>query len=517
MLTVTDIPRPSKGRAGKTVRIVSPHSASEDAAEHHIPIDLPPRSASIRTSPPPTSFSPPSAEDEIINDPVRSCLQSERKQIEDPQTFSNTLANRNVRPTSPQASTLSADPFKETARASGSVKRTEESRTQEEDSKSHRPHYDVDDFKKLLLTGEKPRHAEQKPAGLAAAAPVSQPEDEEYEDNSEIAPVFQAPLSPATSSFNRTGGYTRTQPDSNKEQESLASSSFPTAERAKPAAPKPRHGRLVTPAAPQTVSFEDPAFSHASRDDPIISDSRRPVTQDQTPRSPSQRPLPSLPRVNSNPTPLLRSRTVEDVSSPAPERRPVPHLPPARRQGATRPTSSVIDSTWSTQGQQAMAGPTNRLSQQTDDPKPAPPPPRRSGRARNDSLSALPTTTSLPTSSDHSISSATGSISTPPSQSPSLVATGKSVQTSPHAASPSMPPPPPPPRRRGSSQGSYTPSRLSGDYRQMVAQRPRGDSGASSISQLQMTPEESGAERKDVLADLSALQREVDELRGKIR
>ena len=513
MLTVTDIPRPSKGRAGKTVRIISPHSASEDAAEHHIPIDPPPRSASMRTSPPPTSFSPPSGEDEIISDPVRSSLHLEREQIEDPQTYSNTLANQNDPPTSPQASTLSADPFKETARASGSVTRTEESTTQEVDSKSHRPHYDVDDFKKLLLTGEKPRHAEQKPAGLAAAASVSQSEVEEHENSSENASVFQAPSSPAISSFNRTGGDTRTRADTDKGQESLASYSSSTAERAKPAAPKPRHGKLVTPAAPQTVSFEDPAFSHASGDDPIISDLRRPATRDQTPRSPSQRPLPSLPRVNSNPTPLLRSRTVEDVSSPASERRPVPHPPPARRHGATRPTSSLIDSTWSTQGQQAMAGPTNPLSQQMDDPKPAPPPPRRSGRARNDSLSALPTTTS----SDQSVSSATGSISTPPSQSPSLLATGKSVQTSPHAASPSMPPPPPPPRRRGSSQGSYTPSRLSGDYRQMVAQRPRGDSGASSISQLQMTPEESGAERKDVLADLSALQREVDELRGKIR
>lgn len=471
----------------------------------------------MRASPPPTSFSPPSAEDKIINDPVRSSLQLERKQIEDAQIYSNTLANRNKRPTSPQASTLPTDPFKETARASGVVKRTKESTAQEGETKGNRPHYDVDDFKKLLLTGEKPRHAEPKTARLAAATSVRQPEVEEHENNSENASVFQAPLSPATSSFTRTGGDTRTRPDTDKERESLASSSLPTAERAKPAAPKPRHGRLVTPGAPQTVSFEDPAFSHASSDDPAMSDLSRPATRDQTSRSPSQRPLPSLPRMNSNPTPLLRSRTVEDVSSPASERRPVPHPPPARRQGATRPTSSVIDSTWSTKGQQAMAGPTNPLSQQIDDPKPAPPPPRRSGRARNDSLSALPTTTSLPASSDQSISSATGSISTPPSQSPSLVATGKSVQTSPHAASPSMPPPPPPPRRRGSSQGSYTPSRLSGDYRHMVAQRPRGDSGASSISQLQMTPEESGAERKDVLADLSALQREVDELRGKIR
>ena len=78
-------------------------------------------------------------------------------------------------------------------------------------------------------------------------------------------------------------------------------------------------------------------------------------------------------------------------------------------------------------------------------------------------------------------------------------------------------PPPPPPRRRGSSQSSHTLSRLNGDYRISVGQRPRGDSGASSISQLQMTPIESSAEKKDVLADLSALQREVDELRGKMR
>lgn len=514
---MTDIPRPSKGRAGKTVRIISPHSASEDGPEHHIPIDAPPRSASILSSPPPPSFSPPSHEDETINAPVSSSLQLEPKQIEDPQTNSNTLANRDERLISPQASTSPAHPFKETARASGAVIRTEESATQGNDSKSPRPHYDVDDFKRLLLTGEKPRHAEQNTAGLAGDASVSQPEVEQHEINSETSSVFQAPLVSATSPFNHTRGDTRTQPEMSKEQGSHASTSLPTAEKPKPAAPKPRHGRLVTPSAPQTVSFEDPTFSHASSDDSPMSDSRRPATHDQTSRAPSQRPLPSLPRMNSNPTPLLRSRTVEDISSHASERRPVPHPPPARRQGATRPTSSIIDSNWSTQGQQAMAGPTIPLSEQTDDPKPAPPPPRRSGRARNDSLSALPTTVSLPTSSNQSMSSATGSITTPPSQSPSLVATGKAVQTSPHAGSPSMPPPPPPPRRRGSSQGSYTPSRLSGDYRQMVGQRPRGDSGASSISQLQMTPEESGAERKDLLADLSVLQRDVDEVWGKRR
>ena len=49
-----------------------------------------------------------------------------------------------------------------------------------------------------------------------------------------------------------------------------------------------------------------------------------------------------------------------------------------------------------------------------------------------------------------------------------------------------------------------------------MSQRSRGDSGASSISQLQMPPAESIAEKNDVLADLSALQREVDELRGKM-
>lgn len=76
------------------------------------------------------------------------------------------------------------------------------------------------------------------------------------------------------------------------------------------------------------------------------------------------------------------------------------------------------------------------------------------------------------------------------------------------------PPPPPPPRRRGSSQSSYTPSRLSGHY----SERLRSDSGASSISHLAMTPlGSSGAEKKDVMADLSALQRDVDELRGKLK
>ena len=48
-------------------------------------------------------------------------------------------------------------------------------------------------------------------------------------------------------------------------------------------------------------------------------------------------------------------------------------------------------------------------------------------------------------------------------------------------------------------------------------ERSRGNSGASSISAAVMTHSEPVVEDKDVLADLTALQREVDELRGKLK
>ena len=61
-----------------------------------------------------------------------------------------------------------------------------------------------------------------------------------------------------------------------------------------------------------------------------------------------------------------------------------------------------------------------------------------------------------------------------------------------------------PPRRRGSSQSSLNPLRLTPDDQQTEIERQ----GGSANSSLQS---------KDIIDDLSTLQREVDALRGKFR
>ena len=402
-----------------------------------------------------------------------------------------------------------------------------EQRPSEAESKVSRPHYDVDDFKRLLLKGETntpgPTAAMPPPVSFQGQHGIG--DSSSNTDTSSISrqSIFE-PLSHPLQESPRTSHESS---PADEERQQLAGSPPISLGKTKPAVPRPRHGKLVKPNTPQTVSFEDPALSFS---DTVILPASPTQKLPGTPNNGSK-PLPALPvtiqtSVAAKPNPGIPKRHSYSASSelqgsPNPQKRNPP-APPLSRRHSLRPKPFVTSerSTPISEEGSSDSFPISQSPPNTISKVPPPPPPRRAGQVRGESPSSISTTASAfaiqPQPRDDDSSTNSARPPTPPNRSPSLSAV-KRQSTQPFTGSPSMAPPPPP-RRRGSSASSYSYniSRLSGNYSTIATERMRSDSNASSISQLPMSsPTPSSPESRDVLADLSALQREVDELRGK--
>ena len=403
-----------------------------------------------------------------------------------------------------------------------------------------KPQYDVNDFKNLLMTGEKNL---SKLSTTKSAPPVSfaQAQNGDNSSNTDTSSTSRQSIFERASSIRHDSPRTsRDSSISDDDEQPSAGVSKPKTTKPKPTTPIHRYGKPMQANGPQKASFDDPTplFRQSSGAAPSSTGQNAPNQPD--PPSDKNKALPTPPysststnsvsaEDNSHPESYMGSK--EGESSSNTQKKPAPAPPPSRR---TRPMSigsmnsgrsvSISEEVAAEHIQIASSPPSRSLN------APAPPPPRRSNTFRGDSSSSVPTTASVASTSDQS---APRDQSPPPSQtarqpvvlarSPSTLASKGPTRTSPASGSPAMAPPPPPPRRRGSSQSSnhYTPSRLSGSYTMPTHERLRSDSGASSISQLPMTTlelnSEQKVEQKDVIADLAALQREVDELRGKMR
>lgn len=433
---------------------------------------------------------------------------------------------------------MPANPFKKTLASLGTESRPApptpdgEGRSTEAESKTTRPHYDVDDFKRLLLTGEKSVSGASTavPPSVSFQSPAHVGDSSSNTDSSSIS--RQSIFEPVSGPLQESPRTSHESVLSDDERQRLVGS-IPTApERVKPSTPRHRYGKLVKPSAPQTVSFEDPTLS--------ISDSAMsaaaPVDQSM-PGTPGDvdKPLPPLPPpqntqpITQNPNEYTHndmqdshSETEDAPSSNNAQKRSPPAPPLSRRHSQLRAKPFASSTERSTPIKEEAPTGSKLLSQispSVSSKAPPPPPPRRAGLVRGNSSSSMSTAASFTPVFDQSNATDVSTRSpkpgppVPPNRSPSVSSVKRQNQTKSIPGSPSMAPPPPP-RRRGSSQSSYTPSRLSGHY----TERLRSDSGASSISHLAMTPVgPSAAETKDVMADLSALQREVDELRGKFK
>ncbi len=433
---------------------------------------------------------------------------------------------------------MPANPFKKTLASLGTENKPgpssqiSEGSSTEAEPKTIRPHYDVEDFKKLLLTGEKGGSG----ANATVPPPVSFQSPSHFGDSSSNTDASsisrQSIFEPVSGPLQESPRTSHDSVLSDDERQRLVGSMPIISERIKPLTPKHRHGKLVKLNAPQNVSFEDPTLS--------LSDSAMsamvPVDRSMPGISGNvDKPLPPIPSRVDTQSPIQESSESKDndfqgsyIESEEPtsgntaQKRNPPTPPLSRRHSQLRAKTFASSTARSRLIREEGPQESVLSSQSAPDAgskPPPPPPPRRTGLNRGTSSSSISTGASFVSMSDQSNAtdistrSAKPRPTVPPDQSPSLSTVKRPNQTQSISGSPSAAPPPPP-RRRGSSQSSYTPSRLSGHY----TDRLRSDSGGSSISNIAVSPVgPSSAEHKDVMADLSALQREVDELRGKFK
>ena len=366
-----------------------------------------------------------------------------------------------------------------------------------------------------------------------------QPSSGDSSSNTDTSSLSRHSLFEPTNSLLTESPRTSRDPSPSEEDRQRAAVAEERSQKVKPIAPPHRHGRRVKGGMSHVEGSEN---TSPLREHPSFTTE---ATHETLPSSKSAPPEKSLAQ-DSFPSAIGTANTRKSSSnSPEDEiplqkttKRIVPPPPPApRKTGQSRPTSMVGPADYRTNSfdkshldsYESSSSPGLNASS-----APTPPPPRRTGTIRGASSSSIPSLASAASNSDHSTAEDSRAAlksrpSVPSTRSPTVSAVKNMPHSPPAAGSPARVAPQPPPRRRGSSQSSYTPSRLSGDYRSMVTERLRSDSGASSISQLNIVPTEStneakseskgelSTEKRDIMADLTALQKEVDELRGKIR
>ena len=292
-------------------------------------------------------------------------------------------------------------------------------------------------------------------------------------------------------------------------------------EKMKPLVPKSQHGKVMRENAPQAIALPNSSVGSPTRE---LAPGTPPPSLSRTPTD-LNKPLPLPPatepveaHANNSGMSSASPQCNQEPSSPTRRREP-PAPPLSRRQGHSRP-KSLLEST----GRAYVSSEASSVSTYQQSPnlsnkeispfgprQPPPPPPRRPGPVRGLSESssasamspiATPTSSSFTDDSINNVQKQRPPV--PPTRNRSTSSTKQSNRIASKSGSPTMAPTPPP-KRRGSSQSSLGPFPFSVDQQQVETRHQRSDSAASSIKS------------KDIIADLSTLQKEVDALRGKFR
>ncbi|TAQ83276.1 hypothetical protein B7494_g8401 [Chlorociboria aeruginascens] len=381
---------------------------------------------------------------------------------------------------------------------------------------------DVDAFKRLLMTGN---------SGLSTMAPSLHPSAAHHglgdggssTDTSSISrqSIFEA-IQDAHLESPRTSHEISEPEDDHRGLIGALQSSG----RKKPPPPNSRHGKLIK------VELRDESTSNALISIPMSSsggfrDHKSPGSISNRSLTDLNKPLPPAP--NRGSLELDRESVFDKESAgkvpepPSPSAsvsRKTPPAPPlTRRHSQLVPDSKLTRNDAGRLSPKAEEENTGPIYIDPGRPRsssfkaPPPPPSRRPQSIRESSnpLSpSLPSTPSIPPPPPTRGSSRSSMYGRPPSIHSMDLSTNKRV---------SGVPPPPPPHRRNSTRNSFedpilSPSssvRVSGEYSRQIDDVRRG-SVASSLTQVEQVG--SPAERKDILADLSALQRDIDALRG---
>lgn len=416
---------------------------------------------------------------------------------------------------------------------------------------------DVNAFSRLLLTGQSGLEATAAPGG--AAARLQQLTQLGGDNSTETSSISKHSFSDAPFDVPSPAPVVEVTPrtsheatDQEREEARRQSSEQVPAMKKAPPPPSSRRSRIIKPLARED-GVDGPAAAAAASPSP-------------PPKSPSDvnKPLPPAPRAHDTDDEVedifareAAGKTPEKPDHPRSSetssstlsgsgKKPTPTPPP--RRGHARSESKVAGNTNDDEAQprSSIESQHSRLETSGSRHAPAPPPPRRPGVSQRLSFqlgSALASPTS-PSMSEAEISP----MSFPTEQANTSVEVISDDQSSTHqkiAPPPppparnlstrrpnprgtegarrslggrekenTMAPPPPPPRQRGSSKGSIDApgpiSRTSFDSVRVFT--PPGPEGHDSGIPEEATEEGKGA---DILADLDALQREVDALRGK--
>lgn len=533
-----DAPRTQKA---KTVRVISPHTSTSD---HDPTFRQFPGQAVARydRSPSPTSESERGIhlEDNSLLDPfdVESDAYGESTSEDEDNLRRNTKGNSGY--IQIKNDIVSPNPFRKpivSQELASAVRREERPRSPP--VVVPRPLYDVDEFKRLLLTGEKNVSHSKKLSTTAILTPNSS-----SADASSISrqPIFEPP--PGNHHHQETPRTSHEVSPSIVERKEVEDKLIVGGGMVKPSTPEQRHGKLITATVQQTASLNKNTKLGIKTDSSFKPEASTAHSSPVSPWTPKDlnKPLPLPPVSSGLPPPTqqplkiaLVNDSQRDISqpnnpqalvsrSPSIKSRPAP--PPSRRQSLLRPNP-------------LPEYPEQRIpiSEDTFDPsasklsnsisKPPPPPPRRHIKARGLSISSTNSMTSAtpstPTDDTPPNSSKARPPPLPPTRTPSVSSYKRPTRALTNANSPSMAPPPaPPPRQRGSSQSSLSkPSDISATKFESDAITP-GETilpePPLAVIAGTVAPEVGLGlvGEKDVMADLSALQRDVDELRRKL-
>lgn len=377
--------------------------------------------------------------------------------------------------------------------------------------------YDVDSFTRLLLTGE------------AGSRELSSTGETHNTNSTNAISSASLPTVPGPRLNNRQNISQGSQGSAlNDKRQGMVSKSDGRRERMQLAASQHHPEKSAEGASQEIIFSQDlPSSPLSSATSPVQ------TTSSSTPSSPINlnKPLPPPPAASkSQMLPSVyngvsvgvnvRENTFSNQASPSDSNPPLPLV--SRYSSLTRLNSLVVTP------EQPILGSANRLEELqaspisppppgSKQPPPPPPPPRRQGRARGISASSTSSAISgasaslIPSSNDESSSRPfKQQPALPPARTPSNSSMTRPTRRSTHPDSPSIVPPPVPPPRRNSSRSSYNRAGQAAEY---SPNRQHSDLWA-----LWASPSARGQElpETDVLAGLSELQREVDELRGRI-
>ena len=541
----------SRSPKRKTVRIISPHSATSDS-DDRMPEKFPSPSQDIGSwgFPSTTAEDVGNLEDSTPEDPFGS-EPDEAAEITDDEGLhpgsqkivgsaaSKTRGSNGIMPLNPFQRTLAnlEDPSEAPVK---SEKDRPASTLAGRPSNNTKTSLDVDAFKRLLLTGDT--------SALPASAPSTPPthlntyqgNQGDSSSNTDASSISrQSIFEPHLETYLDTPRTSHEVSLSDNEHQDLVGGSSPSSTKTGQLTPKPHHGKPVREHAPRTVSFTDPTLSFSGFETTSAVSSKEPGPS--SPRSPTDlnKPLPLPPSSESlertavlvglSATSVLAANLSPEARElPSAQKRNPPAPPLARRHSQFRSKhASSTPERSATIAEEKQAEPTSLsgASSKMSPKPPAPPPPRRKSAGQS-----IPSLDYAPPLSEVSVEVAQAEQTPdrplvkvqppkpplPPARTPSISSIKRPARAAPGSSSTAMAPPPPPPRKRGSSQSSLTDPRNSGEYRRTSIESHRRDSTASSV--IQSIPESSAepeAKGADVLADLSALQKEVDALRGK--